>query len=293
MSLLLLFLSTTLIIASAEWPLSVSDNNGGTNCIVCTLLAAFVQQTGELYDLSPMEAFSRFCGYLTEDILHDACDGLRLAYGPRIAVYLDLGFNPDEACFAMNFCTDDDGPMCRIFPPSNSIDDVNTLKTSAMNSEVKPICNVIGVKAICKIIERWTDDHYPVDDLDGDRFSDKETMRGSNWRGRDCADESAEIRPGRIPLENDRFIDSNCNGIYGVNNWSIPYEDLWCRETEQFGVAVKYLPKEHAVTLKCFLLNALARFQLEMCASLFMCHVLVCRFGETLPVLISIFHRNG
>ena len=30
--------------------------------------------------------------------------------------------------------------------------------------------------------------HLPADDLDGDRFSPARTLRGSDWRGKDCDD---------------------------------------------------------------------------------------------------------
>ena len=50
------------------------------------------------------------------------------------------------------------------------------------------------------------------------RFSPVERLRGSIWRGRDCSDFDDQYRPGRRPLNNDVFGDSNCNGIFGVND---------------------------------------------------------------------------
>ena len=52
------------------------------------------------------------------------------------------------------------------------------------------------------------------------RFSPVERLRGSIWRGRDCSDFDEKYRPGRRPLNNDVFGDSNCNGIFGVNDTS-------------------------------------------------------------------------
>lgn len=40
-------------------------------------------------------------------------------------------------------------------------------------------------------------DHLPVVDLDSDRFSSIETLRGGDWRGKDCNDDNSEVYPGR------------------------------------------------------------------------------------------------
>eukprot|EP01084_Bolivina_argentea_P110558 197377_1 len=240
-SFVVCILLLSLISINYAWPWSddsLRDANGGDNCVICTLITAIVAQTGQLYQIPPMKAFERFCSYFTQDILHDACDAARLLYGPSIAHYLDLGYNPDETCFALNWCNDKDGPMCRLFPPYNKNE---IIKQEALNNDITSeptICNITEFKPICDVIERWGDDHYPVDDIDGDRFSDKNTMRGTNWRGKDCDDISKDIYPGRISMESDRFIDSNCNGIKGVNNKSIPYEDIFCKSSQQFGIAV-------------------------------------------------------
>ena len=50
------------------------------------------------------------------------------------------------------------------------------------------------------------------------RFSSVERFRGSLWRGRDCSDFDENYRPGRRPLRDDLFGDSNCNGIFGTND---------------------------------------------------------------------------
>ena len=237
LALFTLFLSVT----SALFPLSVSDANGGDNCVICTLFTAIFAQLSQLYQIPPLKAFELFCSYLTEDILHDACDAARLVFGPKIAHYLDMGYNPDETCFALGYCNDNDGPMCRLFPPYTNTEEV---KAEAMNNNLElqsepAICNITEFKPICAVLERWGDDHYPVDDIDGDRFSDKNTMRGTNWRGRDCDDLTKDVHPGRKPIEFDVLLDSNCNGIKGTDNRSIPYEELFCKTTQQFGVAVK------------------------------------------------------
>ncbi len=58
----------------------------------------------------------------------------------------------------------------------------------------------------------------PLIDLDGDRFSDALTFRGSSWRGIDCNDLDSDIYPGRkIYIGTERGVDYNCNWISGVN----------------------------------------------------------------------------
>ena len=39
--------------------------------------------------------------------------------------------------------------------------------------------------------------HEPLVDLDGDKFSVVETFRGTSWRGKDCNDFEKSIHPGR------------------------------------------------------------------------------------------------
>lgn len=74
---------------------------------------------------------------------------------------------------------------------------------------------------------------------DADGFSPIHTLRGADWRGKDCDDRNANVRPGRIPDNSDTVYDSNCNGIYGVDpKTNKPYEELLCSDTKQQGVIV-------------------------------------------------------
>ena len=67
-------------------------------------------------------------------------------------------------------------------------------------------------------------DHKPFFDDDGDMFSNYESLRGSNWRGKDCDDNSNSVFPGRY--DPDVANDNNCNGIFGVDpNTNVPYEN--------------------------------------------------------------------
>jgi hypothetical protein len=70
--------------------------------------------------------------------------------------------------------------------------------------------------------------HTPALDLDLDYFSVLPTLRGSDWRGKDCNDIDANIYPGRALNLQGPNIDHNCNGISGVDASQRSYEDAFC-----------------------------------------------------------------
>lgn len=112
------------------------------------------------------------------------------------------------------------------------------------------ICDLPGIKQICKYVQKAFFQHLPSWDVDGDRFSTRQvfevnssayrctysfqlqTLRGSTWRGKDCSDVDKNVHPGRKwvtvtelmpdltnrlsprPSKNDRIFDTNCNGIF-------------------------------------------------------------------------------
>lgn len=53
--------------------------------------------------------------------------------------------------------------------------------------------------------------------------------RGSFWRGRDCWDIDSKIYPGRESSDADKYIDNDCNGIYGVDENGIAYQEELCK----------------------------------------------------------------
>ena len=100
------------------------------------------------------------------------------------------------------------------------------------------ICTLPGIKKICQIINGFGNGHEPLFDIDGDGFSTDPTFRGSDWRGKDCDPNRADIYPGAMVVDEDRTRDSNCNGVYGVDpHTGTPYESLYC-STPELGIAV-------------------------------------------------------
>ena len=89
--------------------------------------------------------------------------------------------------------------------------------------------NVPGAYKLCEALFDTYSKLLPSVDFDGDKHSPAETLRGSIWRGRDCADLDSSVYPGRRPIDNDKYRDSDCNGIYGINSTSgQSFEEEFC-----------------------------------------------------------------
>ena len=79
--------------------------------------------------------------------------------------------------------------------------------------------------------------HEPEVDLDGDGFSTIPTLRGSNWRGKDCDPINADIHPGRRSSPNPSVHDDfNCNGISGTAPSGKAWKDELCGDSPHIGV---------------------------------------------------------
>ena len=155
--------------------------------------------------------------------------------------YIDNHETPDVVCKAINVCTG----SCQLFPPPKEGVDAavarvrKSLAVRGMVTDDLPgFCKYKIFKPICDLIAAM-DNHTPYEDADGDKFSEWHTLRGADWRGKDCADTNAAIYPGALPVDSDREQDTNCNGIYGIDAASgEPYEDLFCRDTKPMGTIV-------------------------------------------------------
>ncbi len=88
-------------------------------------------------------------------------------------------------------------------------------------------------------VDRVFNQHYPLKDDDVDGWGTDATLRGHDWRGRDCNDRDKNIYPGRRVESSDKVSDSNCNGIFGMDSASgRPFEDLYCAGTDQRGLII-------------------------------------------------------
>jgi hypothetical protein len=97
--------------------------------------------------------------------------------------------------------------------------------------------NACGHNITCKI-KAFADEHYPLQDRDGDRYSMSEfkRLRGTHWRGTDCDDKKDDVYPGRKATVYDSSVDHNCNGIYGGNATVPSYEELFCADSQPRGL---------------------------------------------------------
>eukprot|EP00049_Salpingoeca_infusionum_P003095 m.63425 g.63425 ORF g.63425 m.63425 type:complete len:251 (-) comp11949_c0_seq1:1415-2167(-) len=208
--------------------------NGGTPCAVCTIGIALVEQMAEIHNASASESLSKICDLLPKN-LQKGCIAIVETYGPMIIELIDNKETPDVVCKAIGTCT---GP-CNLFPPPKEGMEVAVARATRhlVKSHPKPlkdlpaICNLPVVKEICEIINNFGNNHFPIDDLDGDAFSPLATLRGSDWRGKDCNDLKKDVHPGARPIDSDRQEDSNCNGIYGVDPITTnPMKTFFARE---------------------------------------------------------------
>ena len=236
----------------------LKDVNGGTTCATCAVITGLVEQLAEIYNISVADSIEKFCNFLPSGF-REGCQLIVKDYAPAVIDLLEKRETPDVVCHAIGLCKNETGEFCHLFPlPKHSSNkEIHLRVANARERALKvsqnagiiqldqsllprssDLCNVSIIKPICEIIEKFGDDHLPVEDLDRDNFSDVLTFRGASWRGKDCNDLDDKIYPGRY-TEDDALEDTNCNGIYGVDPDSDQtYESLWCKGTQQYGTII-------------------------------------------------------
>jgi acyloxyacyl hydrolase len=158
---------------------------------------------------------------------------------PILIKMLQAKENPDVICKSFKFCKDQ---QCSLYPQTTTPSPRFYSTRSQVGSD--PWWQKI-LDSLSAPFTKVFHDHTPMNDLDKDLFSAMPTFRGSDWRGKDCNDNSngsgVRVYPGRKfnNKTDDPNIDNNCNGISGVDPVSgKSYEDLLCANTMQRGVAV-------------------------------------------------------
>ncbi|XP_077983383.1 acyloxyacyl hydrolase-like [Glandiceps talaboti] len=245
--LLLVFLSSVSITVSSARPNRVGDANGGTDCAACTLIVSIVDQLSLVYQESIDQSMQRLCSYLPGQY-QASCKQFIIIAGPIIIDLLANGESPDAICHALTFCkTEPPNPACHLYPapPGGLEASIKRSKLRAAKYDFRDlvssdICDILpGLKQICEIIEGKLNDHEPAVDFDSDGFSTIDILRGTSWRGKDCNDLDANIHPGAKPIDWDRYEDSNCNGIYGMDPVTgVPYEQTLCGDSNPVGITI-------------------------------------------------------
>ena len=225
------------------------DVNGGIQCATCSALTGLIQQLTEVHAVSVTEAIDMFCKFLPDQFEKVMCRFLVYLYTPAVIKLLEDKDTPDVICHAMGLCRNDTGQFCHLFPlpKHNSVENISIRVTEARKrllqlpahrhgqhkeESIPHFCDLFT--SLCNALS----DHTPLKDDDGDNFSTIGTIRGYYWRGKDCNDKNRDIYPGKYST-NDSTVDTNCNGIMGIDpNSNQTYESLWCNDTQQMGVVV-------------------------------------------------------
>ena len=226
--------------------LQQSSVNGGATCAGCSFVVGLVEQLAEYKNRTVVQAMEMICNFLPAGIFRRACDSLFEEYGAAVIKLLEDRETADVVCLAIDLCKNETGQVCHLYPLPHHVDShalarrVQQARQTAQSLvsyghvNLDP-CSLPGVAEICKLIDNFADNHLPLYDVDGDHFSTVDTFRGSSWRGKDCDDLNSSIYPGRRSV-NDADIDTNCNGIEGIDqSTKRTYEEMWCNGTQQYG----------------------------------------------------------
>ncbi|XP_041454087.1 acyloxyacyl hydrolase-like [Lytechinus variegatus] len=240
----------TIVSLSEAWKDSILTRgvNGGTTCAVCSLLVSLAEQVAEIHNETIVHGIDRICSFLPGKFQATCNTFVEIATPILMEMAFDEFITPDVACQLLNLCYTEPGQQtCHLFPlPNPGMERV--VKKARQRLELKNTkvdrlgidvdCSTLPIlKELCELIKtRFGDDHLPIIDVDQDRFSQYKTLRGSHWRGKDCSDLSAELYPGRKALRQDEVLDSNCNGIYGMDPSVLkPFEETLCSGTKRMG----------------------------------------------------------
>ena len=168
--------------------------NGGFSCGACTVILGMAEQLSQVHNSTIPEALHLLCSYIPQTY-RGACDLLARYVAPFIIQELDKHTSPDTLCYELQICyVESNTHMCHLFPLPSSINEVGNVRnnfdiprqyleeSSADGNKWPWVCYIPGVWHLCIALDDVYDQLVPALDLDGDRFSPTETLRGSIWR---------------------------------------------------------------------------------------------------------------
>jgi acyloxyacyl hydrolase len=247
---LLLLLNAPKVSASA---------NGGIKCSACVVLvrmfelalypkssAPGAEEVSEFIQAERMkEAVGIVCNVANKLGMTADCDAVS-GHLSRLLPRMLASMSPDQICGEYGVCLSPE--TCYLYPPRSAspFPSSSSSESAAVGEALVSFSSYLGsyIRNLTHSIYHGLDYHVPVDDPDHDMFSHEyTTLRGRSWRGRDCDGQDSRIYPGslldfislfsnlfigRKPYNGDKLVDSNCNGIFGVDESGTPYEDLFC-----------------------------------------------------------------
>ncbi|KAJ3435799.1 acyloxyacyl hydrolase [Anaeramoeba flamelloides] len=209
-------------------------------CLEATLALGLIRDIADVEMISIEDVLDKVCDYLPVE-LSEMCLKFVNRYAGDVIQFFMEEDNPDSVAHKLGFCKQ---LVCRLYPDEkkksqrpcsqNTQENKYTPQNLGKDSQLKKSIWDIIKEEINKIAA----DHIPLVDLDNDHFVTYKTLRGSNWRGRDCNDVLPGVRPGAVPPNGDLDYDSNCNGIYGKDDNGVSYEDKFCKDSKPMGVMV-------------------------------------------------------
>ncbi|NXY21392.1 AOAH hydrolase, partial [Atrichornis clamosus] len=199
----------------------------------CVLVVSVIEQLAQWHNSTVKAAVERLCGYIPGNFC--LC---------TISFSIDREMNADVVCHSLRLCKQDPGqPLCHLYSPPKVSWFSTFLKTTDCGTKsfmgFSSVCAFPLLANLCEKIKYVLRNKVPFEDFDGDKFSTFPTLRGYHWRGRDCNDKNTTVYPGRRPDDWDAKSDSNCNGIWGVDQKDgIPYEEKFCKGAGSKGVVL-------------------------------------------------------
>ena len=208
-----------------------AEANGGTPCAACTLVFQLLLNLMVVDDAKFDHVLLNYCTTLPEPYT-TPCIVFADQFGEQLVDYVGANASSDQMCRALGVCTNS---TCNLMPTRDGI--LPEQRTFVTEGTEEFLEQFTVWEWLQQAIYKWTSDHVPPIDVDGDKFSSvTETLRGANWRGKDCDGLSNQVYPGRKDTSFPDAIDQDCNGIYGRDHLARSYENLYCSDTDRRGI---------------------------------------------------------
>ena len=205
-----------------------ADANGGSECAACTIVLQLIFNLMAIDEESFDKVAVNYCTTLPE-AESTACIVFAERYGPEMIQKIGNGASADQLCRGFGVCL---SPTCNLMPDRTGVAPESLIQTGPLQQSDRATWAWLQ-----GAIEKWTAEHVPDVDLDGDKFSAVvDTMRGAHWRGKDCNGMSEKVYPGRKSSTFPDSIDQDCNGISGRDSLGRSYEKQLCEGSDRRGI---------------------------------------------------------